>query len=347
MMKTTSMTLALLFTTSVAFAQEEIATEDLEKKALEEPKKEDAPPPDGWKVKGNLGFSGSLTNAQNFVGAEEGTTIQLGILLSFDANWRSGHHGWENQVKAQHAQTKTPNLNAWVKSADQLDVLSTYTYRFTDPSWLGAFGRFKMNTQILPSYSVRAEQAAYNNGPALDPEAKVKLTGPFEPLLLRESAGAFAKPLTEEKINLKASLGLAAQHIITRSGRVIVDVNEGVMPTEVTLMDLDGANDFGVEITANADGIILKDVLSWKLSLDLFQPVLPGPKEDDPATPDMDESGPSGLGRLNLDLTAGLSVKLAKWLSLDYLLTVRRVPVVLEEFQVQNQLILSAGFDII
>ncbi len=344
MMTKTPITLALLFTTSVAFAQEDIATEDLEKKALETPKGEgDKPPEDGWKLKGNLGFSGSLTNAQNFVGAEEGTTIQLGFLLGIDANWRSGQHGWENSIKAQHAQTKTPNLSAWVKSADQLDLLSTYTYRFDNPDWLGAFGRFKMNTQILRSVSVRSAESDYllpgSTTPTTVPgEQSVRLTGPFEPLLLRESAGAFAKPLQEENIKLKASLGLAAQHIITRDGRVIAGVDEGASPRPlVTLQDLESANDFGIEITANADGTIIKEMLTWKLSLDLFQPVLPPP----------DEGELSGFDRLNMDLVAGLSLKLAKWLSLDYLLTVRRVPQVLEEFQVQNQLILTAGFDIL
>ncbi|MEQ8278272.1 MAG: hypothetical protein RMA76_37860 [Deltaproteobacteria bacterium] len=341
--------LALLFATSTAFAQEEIASEELEKKTMEEPKKEgDKPPEDGWKVKGNLGFSGSLTNAQNFVGVEEGTTIQLGVLLGLNADWTSGQHGWETSLKAQHAQTKTPNLSAWVKSADQLDILSTYTYRFNNPEWLGAFGRFKLNTQLLAGYSVRAEPTIYGEGTAEQPsEAKVKLTGPFEPLLLRESAGAFAKPLKSDKVNLKTSLGIAAQHIITRDGRVIANVDEGMTPTLVTFTPLESSNDFGIEITANADGTLIKDVLTWKLSVDLFQPVLPGPKEDDPTTPDVDESGPEGFGRLNLDLNAGLSLKLAKWLSLDYLLTVRRVPQVIREFQVQNQLILTAGFDIL
>ncbi|MEQ9500752.1 MAG: hypothetical protein RIT81_28025 [Deltaproteobacteria bacterium] len=352
MMKTMTTALALLFATSTAFAQEEIASEELEKKTMEEPKKEgDKPPEDGWKVKGNLGFSGSLTNAQNFVGAEEGTTVQLGVLLGISADWTSGQHGWENSLKAQHAQTKTPALSSFVKSADQLDLLSTYTYRFNNPEWLGVFGRFKLNTQILRAQSVRAGDTNYVTpeapmGVVQPSETKVRLTGPFEPLILRESAGAFAKPIQQDNIKVKTSLGLAAQHIITRDGRVIASVDEGTAPPTVTLQDLDGTNDFGIEITANAEGILVKEILTWKLSLDLFQPVLPGPKEDDPATPE-DDSGPSGFGRLNLDLNAGLSLKLAKWLSLDYLLTVRRVPVVLREFQVQNQLILTAGFDIL
>ncbi len=333
----------LPFLCSTALAQGDIATDELEKKAMGEAKKDDKKKedPDGWKVSGKLGFSGSLTDAQNFVGAEEGLTVQLGVVLGVDANWKSGQHGWENRLQAQHAQTKTPAIDAFVKSADQLDLKSTYLYRFKNPEWVGVFGRFKLNTQLLRGYSVQAKPAEYSvNGTLVATRQagqRFSVTGPFEPLTLRESAGAFVKPIKEDYLEFKSSLGIAAQHVIVREGRVVDSVDDSGATALIALLELDDQNDFGIELTADAKGAIVKDILSWKLSIDLFQPVLPSAGDGEP----------SGIDRLNMDLIGGLSLKLAKWASVDYVLTVRRQPVVLQEWQVQNQVLLTAGFDIL
>ena len=40
-------------------------------------------------------------------------------------------------------------------------------------------------------------------------------------------------------------------------------------------------------------------------------------------------------------------MKLAKWASLDYLLSAKRIPLILDKWQVQNNLLFTTGFDII
>ena len=99
----TALTTIALAAPFAAFAQdkEKVASEELEKKALAERKEGEDAPKDGWEVTGKLGFSGSFTNARNFVGAEEGTTIQLGIMLGIDTMFRDGQHGWENPSRSR------------------------------------------------------------------------------------------------------------------------------------------------------------------------------------------------------------------------------------------------------
>lgn len=350
-MRIINLTLALSLLSAPAFAQD-IATEELEKKTLGEKKKDDKKKedPDGWKVKGNVGLTGSFSDARNVVGAEEGTTLQVGLVLAMNADWKSGQNGWENELKIQQTQSKPPQLDSFVKAVDQVDLKSTYLYRLLDPKWLGFFGRFKLNTQALRTRSIRVNETRYQQEGSTEfqvaaPQVAFVLAGPFEPLTLRESAGAFANPLKEDAITLKAGLGLAAQHVIVREGRIIANVEEAVVDDatgavfdRVTYTPLDSQNDFGLELTVDAKGIVVKDLLSWKASIDLFQPVLPG--EDD-------DTKPQGIDRLNADFNAGLSLKLAKWLSADYVLILRRQPQVVEDWQIQNQILLSAGFDII
>ena len=55
----------------------------------------------------------------------------------------------------------------------------------------------------------------------------------------------------------------------------------------------------------------------------------------------------TGIDLASTDLSAKLSVKLAKWASLDYLLSAKRIPLILDKWQVQNNLLFTTGFDII
>ena len=59
------------------------------------------------------------------------------------------------------------------------------------------------------------------------------------------------------------------------------------------------------------------------------------------------QSDLDGIDLLNTELTAKISVKLAKWLSLDYVLSAKRVPLNLDDWQVQNSVLATAGFDIL
>jgi hypothetical protein len=52
----------------------------------------------------------------------------------------------------------------------------------------------------------------------------------------------------------------------------------------------------------------------------------------------------TGLDAMTSDLGFGIGIKLAKWLSLDYTLTARRVPLILDDWQIQNGVMITAGF---
>jgi hypothetical protein len=41
------------------------------------------------------------------------------------------------------------------------------------------------------------------------------------------------------------------------------------------------------------------------------------------------------------------AVKLVKWASLDYVVNVKRLPMILDQWQVQHSVLLTAGFDLL
>ena len=53
------------------------------------------------------------------------------------------------------------------------------------------------------------------------------------------------------------------------------------------------------------------------------------------------------LDRMNIDFLTTVSVKFARWVSLDYQLKVIRHPLLVKEFQIQNNLLITFGFTLI
>ena len=251
-----------------------------------------------WSTTINLGATGALNHSSLVVGLDDGSTIQLGILLDGTTTYTNGSHEIETELKVQHAQSRTPKLARFIKSQDSIDAQSTYLYRWLDRQWLGPFSRFKLTSQIFDSYTDATH-----------------LAGPFEPLSLRESMGLFANPITSEALTVKTKVAAASQQIISRGGSVLVDGDT---------QQLASSNAIGGEIEVELIGVIIDELIHWSLRTNLFQPIT--------------------NSSINVDLDARLSVQLAEWLSLSYVVNAKRVPLILDAWQIQSGLLLTAGF---
>ena len=347
--------IALLATTAPAFAQTEVLKEeDTKTKALT---KTSTTVPDGWKVAAKLGLSANLmttnANAASAGAGQEGTSFQFGILLGADANLKVGQHGWENKLAFQHGQTKTPNVANFIKSVDNLELISTYFYRFQNPEWLGPFARARLQTQMFKGYVVRdtavqvfrTDREGNTIGPVTrTAQAKIPLTNSFEPLVLRQSAGMFGRPWQGDDFKLDGKVGLGLQEILVGDAFVVDSEADGVL----NLKQLENSVNAGAELELNLQGVLVKDILSWKASANFFLPVLTNAEVAvDAADPAAGTKKANGFDYLNTDIQAGLSLKVAKGLSVDYQLLLRKVPLVVDGFQVQHGLVFSVGIDVL
>ena len=77
--------------------------------------------PDGWQLKLGVGATGSLNHSSKVVGQADGSTVQLGGILNGGATLIGGPHEWENTLAYKFTQTRTPQLDEFLKSADDLD----------------------------------------------------------------------------------------------------------------------------------------------------------------------------------------------------------------------------------
>ena len=297
---------------------------------------------DGWAKKLSVGATGSYNHNSNVVGAVDGGTTQLGLIVDGHAHLKHGQHLWENVLSIKETQTRTPQLDLFIKSADEARFASTWMYRLKAPPWLGPYVRGMATTQLLLGSEVRTEDV---NIQRIDVDGQViadkqvlsgtryHLTKSFEPTVVKESAGVFANPIDEETLTLKAKAGAGFQHVFVRDGFTIADNKDTVDVIEY--QQLQASTQGGAELEAEANGKLTEST-TWSARAAFFYPLYTSV-----------DTELEGLDVMSTELGAKVSVRLAKWLSLDYVFSAKRLPLVLDEWQVQNGVLLTAGFDLI
>ncbi len=313
--------------------------------------------PDGWTATANVGLSGSLNDARNVVGSEQGTTAQVGGVVSGAAKWKKEVHRLELNGDFQVSQTKTPSIDPWIKSTDLLDLRGVYYYSLASHPWFGGFGRLRFNTQVFRGNVVRADaytvtekrfveqadgtEAEVTSINSLAAQTRKNLTRPFDPIQLRQTIGIFADPINEKPLIFKSKLGFGSQQILARNPLFVAAEDKATRT--LTLQEIPSVLDLGAELDLDLSGIIVDDVLTWKAQAAFFLPVVTS-KLDGPEDVASDEGT---LDKLNSEFKVGLSAKISKYISLDYVFQARKIPSISPEWQIMNGLLLSAGFQLL
>ena len=299
-----------------------------------------APEPDGWKLKLHLSGNTSFGQNKQVVGSVDGATFQVGLVLEGNADLKAGQHAWLNELAIHHQQTKSPALEVWQKSIDDLKLQTTYLYHLEAVPWVGPFARLKLDTVIFPSNVTKPEDydVFEKDGPVTPVEhhtasARTQLADALNPMTLRESAGFFADPIASEPANLNLKLGAGVQELIVNSDTRALIKSDEVGKVEVDT--LKSTVEAGAEFEAVFGGKQNK-TLSYELLANLLYPFFIS-----------DDKGLTGIDRLNTDVHGKLSVKLTDWGSLDVTAGAKRQPLVAEQWQLSTGLMLSAGIDLI
>ena len=296
--------------------------------------------PDGWTHKLSLGTNFSFGHSSNVVGSPDGGTFQVGLLLDGAASLRHGQHVWQNALSVTHTQTKTPAIDPFVKTVDDFNLRSTYLYELAKVRWLGPFARVRFQTSLLPGYLVVAEprrlRITDTDGDVttrgLPAQENFELTSAFEPFLMRQSTGVFARPYDKKEIQLLTTLGLGAQEVFTQAGLAVTD-DDTTTPLELT--KLADSVQVGAEVEVVASGEWQQD-LTWGASANVLWPFVVD------ADTDLE-----GADLVNVEFGLKLGYKLSKWASLDYVLSAKKVPLIVDAWQVQNNLLLTAAFNLL
>jgi len=288
-----------------------------------------------------LGATGSANSSDNVVGAANGTTMQIGILLAGEHKYVDGKHAVETAGKIQHARTRTPLLDAFVKSADVFELQSTWMYAMNDSPPFGPFARVKAASQVFNSVDVRATKVTVKktavdgtvSSEDVGAEIATPTTNAFEPLILTETAGLFANPISVKVFTLKAKLGAGAQQIIARDGYTVTGYDKD--SKTVSLKQIETSGQAGGEFELDAAGQ-LSQTVAWAARAAWFMPLYSSAIQQ-----------LEGMDALQTDIAASISIKLSDWAKLDYVANIKRIPLVVEGWQVQHGLMLTAGFNLL
>jgi len=316
--------LAVLWLTTLvtvpAVAEDELVLE----KEPEEKKKEE-----GWDFLLKPGASVSLSDNRSVIGQPEGLTMTLGASLEGRAALRSGPHEWRSTLGITELFSHTPQLDEFVKTTDIFKFESIYLFHLID--WLGPFAKLNIDTFLFEGFDVRSEAVTWLTPDGPFSGYHLRLTDGFEPLTLKETAGFFAKPLEDKKLNVEGRLGFGGVHVFA-DGWSLKD--DGATPG-IEVIEIKSYNQAGGVIEATTWGSLYATKISYKLGAEVMVPFIY----------DLDEGDDRGIVDLiNVEFMATLTFKVFDWLSVDYTLRILRQPQLLDDWQIQNNLLLTASY---
>ncbi|MCP4599420.1 MAG: hypothetical protein GY847_02605 [Proteobacteria bacterium] len=318
----------------------------------------------GWHPLLKASFNFALGHNSNVPGNVDGSNLNFGYLINGGLGYLNDtkEHEWLNALLWQLGYTRTPVVDALIKSVDGIDFKSTYLYHIPAIPWFGPFVAFRMSTPMLPGYDIRPgdsnvlklspteEQQFDDDGNLVDEDGNaidanhervdtilggnnINLTGPFAPLTLRESLGLFAIPVDKKAFKLDIRLGFGIWETFARDGYLVEDNEDTAEILE--LRQMQDPVQAGPELGFTASGLI-RDNVTYAFNALLMQPVYHN------ADTDLE-----GFELLNAEFEFLLGIKLWEWASLDYSFKAYKQPLIVDDWQIQNGLLFSVNFSIV
>jgi hypothetical protein len=289
---------------------------------------------DGWVGELSLGSSVALSQSSNVVGRIDGTSFAVGLKVNGALDWTRDVHEWRNSLTLGETFTRTPAVDQFVKTNDQLLLESIYLYHLKRLPWLGPFARFKLTTALFPGEDVRAAPVSYV-GAVTRTADTLRLTDALTPTTLQEMLGVFGKPLDRKDLALELKAGFEARQMIADGQLALAD--DAATP-EVEVVALQHVVQGGPSLGLIAKGQLSEGRVLYAGLAEAMIPAINNQASGDDR---------STLELTNVNLELNLSFKLVSWASVDYQLRAVREPQLIDKWQLQNNLLLSFSYALI
>ncbi|MBK6847740.1 MAG: hypothetical protein IPG96_09460 [Proteobacteria bacterium] len=289
---------------------------------------------EGWVGDLSLGSSVALSQSSNVVGRIDGTSFAVGLKVNGALDWTRDVHEWRNSLTLGETFTRTPAVDQFVKTNDQLLLESIYLYHLRRLPWLGPFARFKLTTALFPGEDVRAAPVSYV-GAVTRTADTLRLTDALTPTTLQEMLGVFGKPLDRKDLALELKAGFEARQMIADGQLALAD--DAATP-EVEVVALQHVVQGGPSLGLIAKGQLSEGRVLYAGLAEAMIPAINNQASGDDR---------STLELTNVNLELNLSFKLVSWASVDYQLRAVREPQLIDKWQLQNNLLLSFSYALI
>ncbi|HRE91439.1 MAG TPA: DUF3078 domain-containing protein [Myxococcota bacterium] len=290
--------------------------------------------PEGWDPALVLGASISLSSNSNFVGQPDGNSFTGGLNLLGALDYRKDIIDWRNTLKINEVFTRTPVIDEFVKTVDQLFFESVIYLRYSET--FGPFASVKLETAILEGRDVRPAAIDYSVDGTVVAEdvTSIKTTDAFQPLQLKQAVGVFLRPISKKTVEVDVRAGFGASQTLADGARIVSDVATTTDVIELTsLKDVIQA---GAVLGVEAKGEFEDGRVNYSARAEAMMPFI----NDDPAER-------SAVDLMNVDIGAKLGFKLFEWASLNYEIKIMRLPQLVDAWQIQNNLLLTFSYALI
>ena len=313
----------------------EDAEADVKKKAEAEKEKKK----EGWSAGLKAGLTTSMVHNKNLPGIDDGLSLTIGVIFDGDLKYIRGPHGWVNTLKIVHSQSKTATLKPFFKTADELNLRSFYEYSFDKYSRLMLFGGAQVIATLFPGHLVVANDVDIlklrTDGEVHTSRAKAQqpyeITPGLSPFSLKQLVGAGVTPSDDPFASLNIRLSMVAQETWARGYTVDNDPNT----PELEIRQLQNFQQVGPQMNLSIGGEI-KDRLKYSFAAELMFPIYTSI-----------DTELSGFNLLNTDVEFKIGVEISKWASLNYVFTAKRQPMILDEWQILNNLVFTVTANIL
>ena len=278
------------------------------------------------------GLNFTLNDNRDVVGQTSGTAFSIGSTLNTRLEYYKLNHELRTGLLIDEQFSYTPDLDRLVKSADKFAFDIIYLYNIHENLW-GPFAKFLFETQLFNGFLNTAVPEPYllPDGTTVESFDQFQTSGSFDPIKMSESIGLFVKPWTRDWLKIEFRAGLGALHVIANEVYVKGDKNAlGQIP----LTKVESFNQLGAAFAASFTG-------AYKL----YAPVTYGATADILVPFVYDDPQDRNAGELtNYNFGANLTADVASWLAVGYRLSVVRQPQVSEDWQIQNNLVVTFRF---
>ncbi len=290
-----------------------------------------------WTFHLNVNGSANVASNRRVVGQLEGTGITVGLSLGGEIRYDGGPHEFRNTLSIEETFSRTPVISEFVKSADTFVFESIYYYHVPSADWFGPFARLRADTALFQGFDVQPAEVTYAvnqlNGDVISLSSdRLRLTDGFNPLTLKQSAGAFAQPVRLTGINIDYRLGFGSRQTFADGQLVVADNADTAGIIEVN--ELQSFNQAGAETVLEITGSFEEERIRYLASAEALFPFVDSLSA---------ESGRSTIDSANVEVRGEIAFALTDWASLNYQLRAMRIPSLVEEWQVSNGLLLTMG----
>jgi hypothetical protein len=305
--------------------------------------------PDGvdWRIEAGLDLM--LADNRNVIGQDEGTTVTFGYKSAAQLDARENGHESRNRALVVAGVNYSPVIDDFRKSRDEVSFETIYLYHIVD--WFGPFVRAAVQSVMLQGFDARRGPTTYSIarvdgstetvtlgcplGPDLAPAPctrRLELTEPWRPTRFKQSLGLFAQPLAWQPVSIETRAGVGAREVLAAGQLAGNDDPDTAVIELVELRDIWQAGGEGV---VEIWGDLEEKRVAYRASAEVLVPFA--------QTEPLAGEDKSIVDYAVVELRAALSFKLVSWAALDYELGALREPLLLDAWQVRNQLLLHFG----